>query len=192
MSVLAPPETTAKNATSPFPPIADYAFLSDCVTTALIAPDGAVEWMCLPRADSPSVFATLLDRSAGFFRFGPVHTRVPASRRYVAGSMVLETTWSTATGWLVVTDALVMGKWQGSDRIEGQRRPPADDSARGMLVRTATCISGRVDVQVDCMPLFDYGRSSGTWSYRGSGYGEAVCALPGQPELVLHSSMRIG
>src|SRR5215469_2466895 len=134
MSVLAPPETTAKNATSPFPPIADYAFLSDCVTTALIAPDGAVEWMCLPRADSPSVFATLLDRSAGFFRFGPVHTRVPASRRYVPGSLVL-------------------GKWQGSDRIEGQRRPPADDSARGMLVRTATCISGRVDVQVDCMPL---------------------------------------
>jgi GH15 family glucan-1,4-alpha-glucosidase len=148
--------------------------------------------MCLPRADSPSVFATLLDRSAGFFRFGPVHTRVPASRRYVPGSMVLETTWSTATGWLVVTDALVMGKWQGSDRIEGQRRPPADDSARGMLVRTATCISGRVDVQVDCMPLFDYGRSSGVWSYRGTGYGEAVCALPGQPELVLHSSMRIG
>jgi alpha,alpha-trehalase len=180
------------SARSPFPPIADYAFLSDCTTTALIAPDGAVEWMCLPRADSASVFATLLDRSAGFFRFGPVRARVPASRRYLPGSMVLETTWSTATGWLVITDALVMGKWQGSDRIEGQRRPPSDYAASGMLVRTATCITGQVDLQLDCMPLFDYGRYSGKWAYRGSGYGEAVCSLDGQPELALQSSMRLG
>src|SRR5580698_7392678 len=102
MSVIAPPEPVAESVVSPFPPIADYAFLSDCSTTALIAPDGAVEWMCLPRPDSPSVFATLLDRSAGFFRFGPVHSRVPAQRRYVPGTMVLETTWSTATGWMIV------------------------------------------------------------------------------------------
>ena len=81
-----------------FPPIADYAFLSDCTTTALIAANGAVEWMCLPRPDSGSVFATLLDRSAGFFRFGPVHAKVPAHRRYVPGSLVVETTWNTATG----------------------------------------------------------------------------------------------
>ena len=105
MTTTAPAEPTLASATSPFPPIADYAFLSDCATTALVAPNGAVEWMCLPRADSPSVFATVLDRSAGFFRFGPVHTRVPAHRRYLPGSMALETTWSTPTGWLVVVDA---------------------------------------------------------------------------------------
>jgi GH15 family glucan-1,4-alpha-glucosidase len=192
VTTSAPAEPATASARSPFPPIADYAFLSDCTTMALIAPDGAVEWMCLPRADSASVFATLLDRSAGFFRFGPVHARVPASRRYLPGSMVLETTWSTATGWLVVTDALVMGKWQGSDRIEGQRRPPGDYAACGALVRTATCITGQVDVQLDCMPLFDYGRYSGAWAYRGSGYGEAVCSLDGQPELTVQSSMRLG
>jgi alpha,alpha-trehalase len=179
-------------ASSPFPPIADYAFLSDCSTTALIAPDGAVEWMCLPRADSASVFATLLDRSAGFFRFGPVHSRVPASRRYLPGSMVLETTWATATGWMVVTDALVMGEWDGTDRIEGQRRPPGDYTARGILVRKATCIAGQVDLMLDCMPLFDYGQTPGTWSYGGTGYGEAACKLAGQPELTLRSSLRLG
>jgi alpha,alpha-trehalase len=92
-----------------------------------------VEWLCLPRGDSPSVFATLLDRSAGFFRFGPAHSRVPAHRRYLPGSMVLETTWSTATGWMVVTDALVMGQWDGSERIEGMRRPPDDYASRGKL-----------------------------------------------------------
>src|SRR5580704_1357469 len=192
VTVSAPAEPTQASASSPFPPIADYAFLSDCQTTALVAPNGAVEWLCLPRADSPSVFATLLDRSAGFFRFGPVHSRVPANRRYLPGSMVLETTWSTATGWMIVTDALVMGEWKGEERVAGQRRPPADYSACGMLVRTATCIAGQVDIMMDCMPLFDYGRSPGAWEYRGSGYEEAACTLAGQPELILRSSLRLG
>src|SRR5918912_450463 len=62
---------------SPFPPIADYAFLSDCETVALIAPSGNVEWMCLPRADSGSVFGALLDRDAGGFRLGPAEVEVP-------------------------------------------------------------------------------------------------------------------
>ena len=56
---------------SPYPPIADYAFLSDCEVTALVAPSGSVEWMCLPKMDSPSVFGAMLDRDAGWFRFGP-------------------------------------------------------------------------------------------------------------------------
>src|SRR6516162_3242109 len=62
---------------SPFPPIADYAFLSDCEVNCLIAPSGRVEWMCLPRPDSPSVFAAVLDRAAGSFRFGPTGVSVP-------------------------------------------------------------------------------------------------------------------
>src|SRR5215467_8225764 len=58
-------------APSPFPPIADFAFLSDCHTGALVAPDGAIGWLCVPRFDAPSVFGSLLDREAGSFRFGP-------------------------------------------------------------------------------------------------------------------------
>jgi alpha,alpha-trehalase len=117
---------------------------------------------------------------------------VPAQRRYLPGSMVLETTWSTATGWLVVRDALVMGPWQGRDRIDGQRRPPGDYTGRRLLVRTATCISGQVDLMLDCMPLFDYGRTPGTWSYHGTHYGAATCALADQPELILSSSLNLG
>src|SRR5438445_7210375 len=73
-------------ATSPFPPIADYGFLSDCEVTALIAPSGNVEWLCLPRMDSPSVFGAILDRAAGAFRLGPADVKVPASRRYLPGT----------------------------------------------------------------------------------------------------------
>src|SRR4030081_1053018 len=78
---------------SPYPPIADYAFLSDCEVTALVAPSGSVEWMCLPRMDGPSVFGAILDRGAGGFRFGPLDAEFPASRRYLPGTMVLETSW---------------------------------------------------------------------------------------------------
>ena len=68
-----------RNHVSAFPPIGDYAFLSDCQTTALVAPNGNVEWLCLPRMDSPSVFAALLDEERGG------HFRVaPASGAYTA------------------------------------------------------------------------------------------------------------
>ena len=62
-----------------FPPIADYAFLSDCETSCLIAPGGAVEWMCAPRPDSPSVFGALLDRAAGSLHLNPWGVQVPAA-----------------------------------------------------------------------------------------------------------------
>jgi alpha,alpha-trehalase len=56
---------------NPFPPIGDYAFLSDCENSCLISSTGSVEWLCVPRPDSASVFGALLDRSAGHFRLGP-------------------------------------------------------------------------------------------------------------------------
>ena len=80
----------------PFPPIAEYGFLSDCEVSALIAASGNVEWMCLPRMDSPGVFAAILDRGAGRFRLGPVDATVPAGRRYLPGTMVMETTWAAS------------------------------------------------------------------------------------------------
>ena len=73
---------------STFPPIAEYGLLSNCEQSCLVAPNGAVEWLCLPRPDSPSVFAALLDRGAGTFRFGPSDAQVPQHRRYVPGTMV--------------------------------------------------------------------------------------------------------
>ena len=79
-------------------PIADYGFLSDGEVTALVAPGGDVDWMCLPRLDSPSVFGAVLGRHSGRFRLGPSDVSVPTARRYLPGTMVLETSWGTPTG----------------------------------------------------------------------------------------------
>src|SRR6266446_10380274 len=100
---------------SAYPPIADYGFLSDCEVTALVAPSGAVEWLCLPRMDSPSVFGAILDRGAGAMRIGPAEMSVPDSRRYLPGTLVLETTWNVGEGWVVVCDALLIGPWRTED-----------------------------------------------------------------------------
>src|SRR6476646_1112946 len=91
---------------SPFPPIAEYGFLSDCHTGALLAPDGSVDWLCVPRFDAPSVFGALLDREAGDFRFAPFGINVPSARVHEPGTNILLTTWKTTSGWAMVRDAL--------------------------------------------------------------------------------------
>src|SRR4030088_72753 len=125
------------NQISAFPPIADYAFLSDCQTTALVAPNGNVEWLCLPRVDSPSVFGAILDRDAGMFRIGPSGTNAPVSRRHLPATMVLETSWGTGAGWIIVRDVLLIGNWHHeTDRSRTHQRAPTDYDADHVLLRT--------------------------------------------------------
>ncbi len=156
-----PPSAAAR---SPFTLIADYAFLSNCHTGALIAPDGSVDWLCVPCFDAPSAFGSLLDRGAGSFRFGPFGINVPTARSYEPGTNVLVTTWKTPTGWVVVRDALTLGPTGHEDEITPHTRPPADDDADHMLVRTAECLEGSVEVELVCEPVFDYGRTPAEWT----------------------------
>ena len=160
------PATQAQSAAapSPFPPIAEYAFLSDCHTGALVAPDGAIDWLCVPRFDAPSVFGTLLDRGAGMFRLGPFGINTPTARHYEPGTNVLVTTWHTQTGWIEVRDALIMGPRRHQDTVTPHTRPPTDEDAEHLLVRTATCLEGSVEVELVCEPGFDYGRTLAEWS----------------------------
>jgi alpha,alpha-trehalase len=151
-------------APSPFTPIANYGFLSNCHTGALVAPDGTVDWLCVPRFDSPSVFGALLDRGAGSFRFGPFGINVPGARIYEPGTNSLVTSWKTSTGWVVVRDALTMGPRRGKDTVTPHTRPPADEDADHALVRTARCIGGTVEIDLVCEPAFDYGRVPAEWT----------------------------
>ena len=152
---------------SPFPPIEDYAFLSDCHTGALVAPDGSVDWLCVPSFDAPSVFGSLLDRGAGAFRLGPFGINVPTARAYEPGTNVLVTTWKTQTGWIEVRDALTIGPPQREDAVTPHTRPPADWDADHLLVRTVRGIEGTVEVELICDPIFDYGRTPGEWTMIG-------------------------
>ena len=196
MTRAAAPREAAPDLARPsaFPPIADYAFLSDTETVALVAPSGDIEWLCLPRPDSPSVFGALLDRDAGSFRVGPANVAVPAGRRYLPGTMVLETTWMTRTGWLVVRDALAVDAWQHEEeRLPTHPRVPSDHDAGRVLVRTVECVHGSVELHVECEPVLDYGRSTAEWSFAGDGYGAAVATGPrSQVELRLATDLRLG
>src|SRR5262245_8262435 len=180
---------------SPFPPIADYGFLSDCNTSALIAPSGNVEWLCLPRLDSPSVFGAMLDRDAGGFRLGPAEAQVPAARRYLPGTLVLETSWMVdGGGWIIVRDALLIGPWHHTEERSSERtRTPTDYEAEHILLRTIRCVNGEVQVFLDCHPNFDYGRKPAQWDYTGSGYHQVIGGADGvEPKLRLTSDLQLG
>ena len=110
-------------------PLEDYALLSDLHTGPLVSRDGSVDWLCFPRFDSPSVFAALLGTPEdGRWKLSAVDG-VVTSRRYLPRTFVLETTWCTPTGTLVVTDFLPAPR----------RRPPRPRR----LVRRVECVSGR-------------------------------------------------
>ncbi len=170
-----------------FPPIGSYGFLSDCHTSALVSYDGAVEWLCLPRFDSPSAFAALLDRDAGHFKLAPRGVVVPISRRYEPGTLVIETTWVTDTGWVVVHDALTIAEWATADG-KGSRPDTEHESDRSLL-RTMTCIDGEVEMEMECLPRFAYGAEPASWS--GGELGEAVARGGDGTELRLTSDMEL-
>ena len=173
-------------------PIGDYGFLSDGEVSALVAPSGSVDWMCLPRFDSPSVLGSLLGRRAGSFTVAPLGTRVPTGRRYLPGTMILETTWGTPTGWMIVRDALLLGPWHHpDDRSETYRRTPTDYEAEHVLLRTIRCVSGEVQVIVDCEPVLNYGRDAVSWTFTGDSYRQAQTAGSG-PTLTLTTDMLLG
>jgi GH15 family glucan-1,4-alpha-glucosidase len=161
------PQPQSAAAPSPFPPIEEYAFLSNCHTGALVAPDGSIDWLCVPSFDAPSVFGTLLDRQAGYFRVGPFGVNVPPGRTYDPGTNTLMTAWHAPGGWVVVRDALTMGPRNHEDTVTPHTRPPADDDADHLLLRTIECIDGEVEVELVCEPVFDYGRTPAEWTLVG-------------------------
>ena len=137
--------STSKSAHARSTPIGDYGFLSDGEVLALVSPGGAVEWMCVPRFDSPSVFGSILGRHAGSFKIAPDDVTVPADVRYLPGTMILETSWGTPTGWIIVRDALLIGPWHHEDdRSKTYQRTPSDYEAEHILLRTIRCASGEV------------------------------------------------
>ncbi|HEY0539794.1 MAG TPA: glycoside hydrolase family 15 protein [Actinoallomurus sp.] len=160
-------------------PIGDYALLSDRHSAALVARDGSVDWLCFPRFDSPSVFARLLDHGAGHWSIRP---SVPheVSRRYLDETVVLETTFRTATGTVILTDALLTGPGDGGHRL-GKGVPH-------LLVRRLACAEGQVPMEVEYRPRPEYGLIAPILSQVDGG----VTSRGGAEWLVLTTPVRLG
>ncbi len=128
--------------------IADYGVLSDCHSAALVSGECSLDWLCFPRFDSPSIFGRILDPEAGHWSIRPV-TEFDVRRRYLPGSLILETQFTTAHGMVRVTDALVVPNDE-RDRDIGAGAPHA-------VVRVAEATEGSVELAVEYSPRPDYG-----------------------------------
>src|SRR5215210_4981289 len=104
-----------------FRPIGDYGLLADCTSAALVDRAGSIDWLCLPRYDSPAVFARLLDPDAGHWSIAPAG-EFTATRRYLPGTLVIETTFTTSTGVARLTDAMAFERGQRGHEL-GHRAP---------------------------------------------------------------------
>lgn len=132
-----------------YAPISDYALIGNMRTCALVGRDGAIDWACFPRFDSPSAFARLLDRRrGGTFRVVPAQV-YRSARRYLPGSAVIETTFDTDTGTLRMTDFMPV---TGDDRFQVAYFPE--------IMRRIECVQGYVEVDVLFEPRFDYASST--------------------------------
>jgi GH15 family glucan-1,4-alpha-glucosidase len=129
-------------------PIADYALLSDCNSIVLSSRAGSIDWMCCPRFDAPSFFGALLGDEAGRWSIRPEEPKTH-ERRYVGRTLVLETTWTTATGTVVAREAMATGPNPGGHDL-GRDAPH-------LLVRHYTCTAGRVALDVEFSPRPNYG-----------------------------------
>ncbi len=130
--------------------IEDYALLGDTHSAALVSLDGSIDWLCLPRFDSPACFAAILDESkGGRWRLGPAGEVLETSRRYLPDTMILETTFRTASGTVKLTDCLAV-----EERDPGGAAAPAPDD---LLVRVVTGIEGTVSVDMHYAPRFYFG-----------------------------------
>jgi GH15 family glucan-1,4-alpha-glucosidase len=138
---------------APYPDIADYGFIGDCHSAALVSRDGSIDWCCLPRFDSGSVFGRLIGwERGGFCQIRPVGAGYESTRTYEGDSLVLSTRWTADTGELRLTDFFSM-------REGGATHP------RRRLVRILDCLRGSADIRIEVVPRFDFG-SIAPWLHR--------------------------
>jgi alpha,alpha-trehalase len=149
MSTLTPhPAEAPAGVAGAFTPIAEYGLLADCNSSALVDRAGSIDWLCLPRYDSDAIFARLLDPGAGHWSIRPAGS-FTTDRRYLPGTLVIETTFTTDTGTVRVRDAMAFA--------EGQRGHDLGYDAPHEVLRGVDGVSGEVELVMELAPRPEYG-----------------------------------
>jgi GH15 family glucan-1,4-alpha-glucosidase len=142
------PDPAPAAPTTQFRPIAEYGMLADCNAAALADRDGSISWLCLPRYDSPAVFARILDPAGGHWSIAPTQP-YRTERRYVPGTLVIETTFATQTGSVKLIDAMAFA--------EGQRSHELGFVAPHLVLRSVEGLVGEVELRLELAPRSEYG-----------------------------------
>lgn len=167
----------------PSAPIAEYALIGDCRGAGLVSRDGSLDWLCLPRFDSPSLFAALLDTEVGGrFRIrpaGPFHSE----RRYLPGTNILETVFHTAGGTVALRDLMPVAS-------EAEKRTTLRPDHE--VLREVEALAGQVEIEILYEPRPEYGRVRPRLRQRGalglhSGAAGALCLLRSELPLTVSS-----
>ena len=147
-TTITPGPSESDTALKDFRPIADYGLLADCNSAALVDRYGSIDWLCLPRYDSASIFARILDPAAGHWSIRP-RGSFSTERRYLPGTLVIETTFTTDTGVVRLTDAMAFAP--------GQRGHDLGYDAPHEVLRSAECVSGSVELEMEQAVRPEYG-----------------------------------
>src|SRR6266567_3432975 len=142
-------------------PINSYGVIGDCHSVALVAPDGSMDWGCLPDFDSPAIFCRLLDaQRGGYFQIAPTDSTIPGSQRYLRGSNVLQTRFASVTGELILTDFMpveTLSAWQF--RELNNNTWTREDGSCHSLVRIVECTQGEMPVSMTLTVSSNYASS---------------------------------
>ncbi|MBV9194045.1 MAG: glycoside hydrolase family 15 protein, partial [Solirubrobacterales bacterium] len=147
-TTYASPEAQMTAATEEFKPIAEYGLLADCNSAALVDRDGSISWLCLPRYDSPALFARILDPSGGHWSIAPTQP-YRTERRYLSGTLVLETIFTTETGSVKLIDTMAFAG--------GQRPHELGLGAPHLLLRVVEGLVGEAELRLELAPRPEYG-----------------------------------
>ena len=161
-----------------------YGLIGDMSSAALVGTDGSIDWCCLPRFDSPSVFGALLDQEiGGRFRIAPVAPCAGNSQKYAADTNVLETTFRTEWGEVSIIDFMPIPDDDNDGNIDVEPNNPPE------IHRIVTCLSGRVDLACEFLPRPDYARGSPQFRVLPNDSGGAVEARGGDQTLTLTANL---
>ncbi|MFZ0240853.1 MAG: glycoside hydrolase family 15 protein [Desulfobacterales bacterium] len=129
---------------NPYPPIADYGYIADCHSAALVSRSGSIDWCCMPRYDSPSCFGRILDwKKGGYCQVTPSVAH-EVTRQYSDRTLVLETRFKSGDGEVRLLDCMTM-------------RPGGEHHPHRQILRVIEGLAGRMELEVDVAPVFDYG-----------------------------------